>query len=200
MNYLSSDFENDNLSIEVDITGTFESTDSFESTDHTAGSAGQVGGNLDSLLGISNIPTSRDGPTRPGYVLECVQLLRQILELGPTSLPNRSFMSELSDVRVHEQPRMCTGSQVVHLTGEDDVAAVRKAGQPSTSGRGEDSDEGSESSGKSSESRYELEKNFSGLHPKLLCFKKNPRLKLLEFVTPLGWGKISKDKGLKFTF
>ena len=36
-------------------------------------------------------------------------------------------------------------SQVMDLTGEEDAAAMRTAGHPSTSGRGETSDEGSKS-------------------------------------------------------
>lgn len=58
MSDLFGDSENDNLSIEVDITGSSESTDSSEFTDHTADSAGQAGGTTpDNLSGISYIPT-----------------------------------------------------------------------------------------------------------------------------------------------
>ncbi|GMN49626.1 hypothetical protein TIFTF001_018783 [Ficus carica] len=59
MSDLSGDSENNNLSIEVDITGSSESTDSFDSTDHTTNSTEQVRRTLDNLSGISDIPTLR---------------------------------------------------------------------------------------------------------------------------------------------
>ena len=59
-------------------------------------------------------------------------------------------MDELTSVRVLEQPRTRTGFQVVDLTEENDVATMRMATQPSTSGRGEGSNEESESSGNAS--------------------------------------------------
>lgn len=42
MSDLSSDFDNDNLSVEVDITGCLESTDSTDSIDLTVDLAGQA--------------------------------------------------------------------------------------------------------------------------------------------------------------
>ncbi|GMN44808.1 hypothetical protein TIFTF001_014002 [Ficus carica] len=96
MSDLSDDSENDNLSMEVDITGSSESTYSSESTNHTASSAGQAGGDPKQLVG---------------------HLRHPYLE------------GELSDVRVHEQPRTRTGSQIMDLTEEEDAAAVRTAGQ-----------------------------------------------------------------------
>lgn len=102
------DSKNDNLYREVDITGSLESTDSFDSTDRTADSAEQAGKTPGNLLGISDIPTLRGGPALTGYAGERVQRLRHILELCPTTLPNHSFMDELSGVRASEQPRMRT--------------------------------------------------------------------------------------------
>ncbi|GMN60124.1 hypothetical protein TIFTF001_029208 [Ficus carica] len=136
MSDLFSDSENDNLFVEVDIIGSSKSTGSYESTT-----------TLDNLSRISDIPTPRGGSASSGYSREGIQWLRQILELGLTTFPDHSFMNELSNVRVPEQPRTRTGFQVVNLIGEEDAAVMRIARQPSTFGRGEDSDKESESSG-----------------------------------------------------
>lgn len=44
-----------------------------------------------------------------GYAREGVQHLRQILELGSTTLLDRYFMDKLNEVPTLEQPRMRTG-------------------------------------------------------------------------------------------
>ena len=62
MNDMSSDSENDNLSMEVDITGSSKSVESSKSIDHTADLAGQAGGTSDNLSSISDIPTPRGWP------------------------------------------------------------------------------------------------------------------------------------------
>lgn len=108
MSDLSGDFKNDNLSREVDIIGSLESTDSVDSTDRIADLAEQAGKTPGNLLRISDIATLRGKPALTGYVGERVQQLRQILELCPTILPDCSFMDELSGVRASEQPRTRT--------------------------------------------------------------------------------------------
>ncbi|GMN67229.1 hypothetical protein TIFTF001_036294 [Ficus carica] len=80
MSDLSGDFENDNLSTEARWT-------------------------LDNLSGISDIPTLRGGLVPTGYMQKGAQRLRQILELGLTTLPDRSFMDECSGVWAFEHPR-----------------------------------------------------------------------------------------------
>ncbi|GMN60234.1 hypothetical protein TIFTF001_029321 [Ficus carica] len=96
MSDLSGDFKNDNLSREVDIIGSLESTDSVDSTDRIADLAEQAGKTPGNLLRISDIATLRGRPALTGYVGERVQQLRQILELCLTILPDCSFMDELS--------------------------------------------------------------------------------------------------------
>ncbi|GMN63469.1 hypothetical protein TIFTF001_032565 [Ficus carica] len=98
MSDLSDDTKNDNLSIEVDITGSSENNDSYESTDYTTDLAGQAGGTPDNLSGILDIPTPTGEPAPTEYVGEGVQWLRQILEFGLTILHDHSFMNKLSDM------------------------------------------------------------------------------------------------------
>ena len=102
---LSGDSKNDNLSTKIDIIGSSKSTDS---SNHTTDSAEQVKRTPNNMWGISDIPISRSVPAPTGYTQEGVQRLRQIQELGPTILPDRSFMDELSGVRAFKQPRMQT--------------------------------------------------------------------------------------------
>ena len=72
MSDLSGDSKNDNFLVTVDITGVSENTDSYESTDYTADSAGQASGTPDNLLGISDIPTPTGGPAQTRYAGEGV--------------------------------------------------------------------------------------------------------------------------------
>ena len=98
MSDLSSDSETNNVSIEVDITCSSKSTDSYESTDYTTNSTGQARWTQDNLSGILEIPTWTGGPALTGYAREGVQWLRHILEFGPTAFPYRSFINKLSDM------------------------------------------------------------------------------------------------------
>ncbi|GMN70445.1 hypothetical protein TIFTF001_039510 [Ficus carica] len=139
MSDLFRDSENDYL---VDIRGFSESTDSSDSSDCTVDSAEQAGRTPDNLSSIY----PRGGPALTRHAGEGAHQLRQILQLGPTTLPDRSFMDELNGVWASEQPRMQIDPQIVDLTEEEDAVEARSAGQPSTSGREEGSDKESESS------------------------------------------------------
>lgn len=134
MSDMSGDSENAYFSEEVDIIGSLGSTDSSDSSDDVTDLVEQAGKTLDNLSSISDIPTPRRKAMLTGYVQEGTQRLRQILQLGPTTRPDSSFLDKHAGVRVTEQPKACRGSQVVDLTGEEDTAAVRMAGQPSTFG------------------------------------------------------------------
>ncbi|GMN40632.1 hypothetical protein TIFTF001_009856 [Ficus carica] len=112
MNDMSGDSENDNLSMEVDITSSFESTKSSKSIDHIANLAGQAGRTPNNLSSISDILTPK---------VECC-----------------------ASPRATKETDRSPGSG---LDWEEDTAAVRTTGQPSTSGHEEDSDEEFESSG-----------------------------------------------------
>lgn len=136
----SGGFENYNLSEQVDVIGSSKSTDFSDSIDSTTDSVEQVGRTLDNFSGILDIPTPRGGPMPTRYKRESAQRLRQILNLGPTTLPDRSFMDELSGVRASKQPWIRTDPWVVDLTGEEDTVATRITGQPNSSGREEGSD------------------------------------------------------------
>lgn len=140
MSNMSGDSENAYLSEEVDITGSSGSTDFSNSSNDAADLVEQAGKTLDNLSGISDILIPRKKAMLTGYTQEGTQRLRQILQLGPTTRPYSYFLDKLAGVRFTEQPRACTGSQIVDLTGEEDAAAARMAGQPSKSGRGEDSE------------------------------------------------------------
>ena len=57
MKDLSSDFENDYLSEDVDITGSSGSNDSSDSSDHIGSAAGRAKRTPENLSDISDIPT-----------------------------------------------------------------------------------------------------------------------------------------------
>ncbi|GMN66343.1 hypothetical protein TIFTF001_035413 [Ficus carica] len=78
MSDLSGDFENDNLSKDVDVTGSSGSTDSSDSSDRTVALAKQAAGTPDYLSDVS--------------------------DMGPTTHPDRSFMDKLNGARASVQP------------------------------------------------------------------------------------------------
>lgn len=102
MSDLSGDSENDYLSEHVDITGSSGSIDSSDFSDLTGAPAGQAGRTMDNLSDISNIPISIGEFTLTKHAREGAQRLRQILQLGPTTYPDRLFIDDLTGVRVQE--------------------------------------------------------------------------------------------------
>ncbi|GMN38576.1 hypothetical protein TIFTF001_007813 [Ficus carica] len=142
MSNLSDNSKNDNISGDVNITGSSGSTDSSDSSDRTVASAEQVARTLHYLSDVSDIPTPRRLVAPTGYAREGIQRLRQIMQMRPTTRPDRFFMEELNGVQAIMQI-----SRVVDLTEEEDAVAARMARYLSTSGREETPDEESESSG-----------------------------------------------------
>ncbi|GMN28212.1 hypothetical protein TIFTF001_044211 [Ficus carica] len=96
----------------------------------------------DYLSDISDIPISKRLAAPTGHTREGTQRLRQILQMGPITCPDRFFMDELNGVWAPVQP-----SRVVDLTEEEDATAVRMVGHPNKFGCEEAPDKGSESSG-----------------------------------------------------
>ncbi|GMN48310.1 hypothetical protein TIFTF001_017481 [Ficus carica] len=115
-----SDSENDNLSGDVDITGSSSSIVS-SSSDTTGEVAEQGTRTPDNLSGISDIP-SPDRPATPtSQVREGAALLEEILQMGPATRPDQEFLKELNGA-AQAQP-----APVVDLTAGDDAASERTA-------------------------------------------------------------------------
>lgn len=140
MSDISANSENDNLSGEVGITGSSESM-SFVS-DRTTTFAEQTAWTSDNLLDVSDIPTPSRLTAMTSHAREGTHRLRQILQMEPTTRPDRAFLENLNDVSAPGQP-----SQVVDLTTDKVAASDRTSGQVSSSGLEEIFAEGSESSG-----------------------------------------------------
>ncbi|GMN44763.1 hypothetical protein TIFTF001_013966 [Ficus carica] len=107
----------------------------------TVASAEQEARTPDYLSDVSDIPISKRLGAPTGHAREGTQRLRQILQMGPITCLDRSFMDELNGVRAPVQP-----SRVVDLTEEEDATTVRMAGHPRKYGCEEAPDKGFESS------------------------------------------------------
>ncbi|GMN59407.1 hypothetical protein TIFTF001_028495 [Ficus carica] len=102
MSDLSSDSVNVNLSWEFDIIGS-SSTDS-DSTDRTEDEVEQAPRTLDYLSDVSDIPTLRRLVMPTSIAREGIGRLMQILQVGPVTRPDRSFLEELNGASTPVQP------------------------------------------------------------------------------------------------
>lgn len=127
------DSENDNLSGDIDITGS-SSTNTSLSLD-MSGEVKQEARTPDYISDISNIPSPirLAVPTSP--VREGAGRLEQILRMGSGTQPNQAFIEELNG------DAQAQSTLVVDLTAGEDKVSKQTASQASTSTR-----EGSESS------------------------------------------------------
>ncbi|GMN63475.1 hypothetical protein TIFTF001_032560 [Ficus carica] len=74
---------------------------------------GKLGGPPQTTCQASHTSLPQQGwPALTRYASEGIQRLTQMQVLGPTTLPDRSFMNELIDVRVPKQPRTQTCPQI----------------------------------------------------------------------------------------
>ena len=96
MSGLSGDFENDNLSEDVDITSSSRSTNSSDSNDRTMALAEQAARTSDYLSDVSDILIPRRLIAPTGHAREGAQRLRRILQMGLTTHPACSFMDKLN--------------------------------------------------------------------------------------------------------
>ena len=123
-----SNSENDNLSGDVDVTGSSSSI--VSSSSDTTGEAAEQGARTpDNLSGISDIPSPDRSVSPTAQAREGVAQLEQILQVGLATRPDQEFIEELNGV-AQVQPAL-----VVNLMAGRDAASERTASQASISCR-----------------------------------------------------------------